>query len=216
MAERIFTYHQVMPEFIKNILMFGFREYAQAGVVTTLQTQNRITHLGHSLKIPELGRSGRSTELCYGLRSVERFPVQTHWPWSVRLCSLYSFFDVRSGQSTYIVLKADKVIEKLIRDSLETKHIPSSNELSFIQSGFIATLQVHELVAGWTQENWWGYIDFLESRLQEYTRPALSMSTDYEPDVIQHQFTFRDVQQRITSESKPMKPSTSWAITSTF
>lgn len=178
MAQRLLSYHQIMPAFLDNLFMFGYREDTEDCAATSFQSHNRISSIQRGLEVPELGRSGRAIEHCYGLRSVERSGSEEHWPWSVRTCSIYHSLDIESGQATWLVLKANRLIEKLVRDDMRSKTSHDAEKTEAFGAAFIKALRIHELVALWAGEKWPLYISFLESRLQEITRPALSVTMD--------------------------------------
>lgn len=182
MAQLILGYHQVMPEFMESVFSFGYREHGEDCALTSFQSHNFLTDSQSGLQVPELGRSLQTMQHCYGLRSVERSGSQPDWPWSIRLCSLYHSFDFESTQSVWIVIKANRLIEKLVRDEMMTKQRRSHSDETSLSESISKALQIHEMVAQWCGSDWQFYVKFLEGQLQDITRPALSVTM--EPDEI--------------------------------
>ncbi|KAK5713543.1 hypothetical protein LTR15_011243 [Elasticomyces elasticus] len=178
MAQRIFTYHQVMSSFMDCVFSFGFREHNQDCSLAAFYSNNRLSKSQRGLQITDLGRSGRMMEHCYSLKSVERSNGQLDWPWAVRQCSIYHALDLESAQATWIVIKANRLIEKLVVDSTAplqywTKLAPGS-----VHTAVAAALVVHELVMAWSSDNWHWYVSFLENTLQDITRPTLAATME--------------------------------------
>ena len=170
-----------MPAFLESMFSFGERDHPQDCNMTSFQSRKRISSEDRGIEVPQLGRSGRLMEQCYGLRSVEPSESQPDWPWSVRLCSIYHTLDVGSAQATWVVIKGNTLIEKLVRDSMtNAKSIWEEETLSF-QHALHEALTVHKLIAGWSGNNWQLYVNFLEDKVQELTRPTLSVTMEEQP-----------------------------------
>lgn len=174
MAQKVFSYLQVMPEFLDCLLPFGLRERSLDCYSTSFQACDRDEQTPCGLRINALGRSGRQMEHCYGLRSVERSPSQTDWPWSIRPCSVYHSLDLESGSSSWVIVKANRLIQTLVRDAYvsQSRRTPPSD---YPPARSVAeAMETHRLIATWCTSTWSQYIGFLESSLQELTRPTLS------------------------------------------
>lgn len=178
MAQQIFSYHQVMPAFMESIFSFGFREHGLDCNETSFNANHQLERTAGEVQVIELGRSGCQLQHCYGLRSVERSNDQPDWPWSTRQSSIYHSLDLDSAQATWIVVKANRLIEKYTRDALGDSRSQIERPPGDVGRAIAASLPVHELVASWSGSNWQGYITFIESRLQSITRPALSVTTE--------------------------------------
>ena len=165
-----------MPSFLEGVFCFGFNEHGQDCTMTSFQGRSCFSDQHRALQAQQLGRSGSLMEQCYGLRSVERSNNQADWPWSVRLCSTYHSLDMESAQATWIVVKANRLVEKLVRDSMASTDVCINiNERSVVNS-LTAALHIHGLIAIWSTSNWQRYIKFLEDMLQDITRPTLSVT----------------------------------------
>ncbi|KAK5695171.1 hypothetical protein LTR97_008677 [Elasticomyces elasticus] len=183
MAQRIFTYHQAMSSFMECVFSFGFREHSQDCTLAAFSSNNRWSDPQRGLQVADLGRSGRIMEHCYSLKSVERSNGQLDWPWAVRQCSIYHALDLETAQATWIVIKANRLIEKLIADAIAPPQYRTKLASRSVGPAVAAALVVHELVAAWSSENWHWYINFLESALQDITRPALAATMEPERHV---------------------------------
>jgi hypothetical protein len=91
--------------------------------------------------------------------------------WAIRQCSIHHRFDFQTEQMTWIVIKANKLIQDEIQNQCEAEHRDSLNTVN----PFVATLAIHRILATWAGENWHWYINDLESALQRKTRRTLSI-----------------------------------------
>lgn len=174
MAQKVFSYLQVMPEFLDCMLPFGLRECSLDCYSTSFQASNCDDQSTYGLQIDALGRSGRQMEHCYGLRSVERSPSQADWPWSIRPCSIYHSLDFETGSSSWIIVKANRLIQKLVHDAYGSQsHRTPPSEYAPARS-VVEAMEIHRLIATWCVNTWPQYVGFLESSLQEVTRPTLN------------------------------------------
>ncbi|KAK5720387.1 hypothetical protein LTR17_015024 [Elasticomyces elasticus] len=180
MAQRIFTYHQVMSSFMDCVFSFGFREHSQDCSLAAFYSNNRLAESQRGLRITDLGRSGRMMEHCYSLKSVERSNGQLDWPWAVRQCSIYHALDLETAQATWIVIKANRLMEKLVADATAPPQYRTKLAPGSVDTAVAAALVVHQLVVAWSSDNWHWYISFLESALQDITRPTLAATMEPE------------------------------------
>lgn len=184
MAQQVLSYHQVMPSFLNRILPFGFSEIGQDCNTTTFQ--DRILLTSGKEPFPH-----RVMEHCYGLRAVEHNRTHVAWPWSVRLCSIYHSLDLKSDTSTahatWIVIKANRLIEKLVTDAMSSTDRNVLPKVTHIIDALATASSIHTLVAMWSSSNWPWYISFLESKVQTLTSPTLSFTAAgdsmIEPDI---------------------------------
>ena len=184
MAQRILSHHQVMPIFLDDLCMFGSREHSQNCAVTAYRADNRLSESQRGVHIAEYGRSGRVMQHCFGLRSVERSGAHDTWPWSIRQSSVYHSLDLESGQTTWIVVKANRLIEKMVRDSLSSENSTGVQDSRKVEAALISSLKLHDLIVQWSCNDWSRYIDFLENELQKLTRQALAITVSKRSDTI--------------------------------
>jgi hypothetical protein len=179
MAQKILAHLQVMPQFLTCMFPFGQREHGHDSSDSSFQSSNRLTMPQIGLQIPCIGRSGRQLEHCYSLRSIERSASQPEWPWSPRLCSIYHSFDLEFGSSNWIVVKANRLIQRLVRDV--DKSNSQTQPTACVPATRIAqALQIHGMIATWCGDNWPWYITFLEGTLQGMTRSTLAATMETE------------------------------------
>lgn len=179
MAQKVFGYMQIMPEFLDCVFSFGLREHSVDCLITSFKCANRLSAVSRGLQASSLGRSGRHIEHCYALRSVESVP-QPEWPWSIRLCSIWHSLDLEFGSSNWVVLKANRLIQRLVRDANEANSLQCRFAGSAPAKGIAEALRIHGLVATWCGSSWSRYVGFLENALQDLTRPTLAATLETE------------------------------------
>lgn len=189
MFQHILSYHQVPSLFAETVFAYGYREYSEECNTTTFHGSYSAGNIKRKLQIDELGRSGRLMEQCYGLRSVESSRAQPTWPWSIRQASIYHSLDLETAQSVWIVIKANKLIEKLARDTAASPSYSAKLQRGRISTALSAAMEIHEQIALWCGSSWQWYISFLEDQLQAVTQPALAFTTDSEPPPVMTQNT---------------------------
>ncbi|OCL10567.1 hypothetical protein AOQ84DRAFT_288983 [Glonium stellatum] len=163
------TYYQVMPAFLDFLFPFGQQKYQKDFHSTGFRHETRLSEIDRGLALPNLGRSGRSLQLCYSLKSVE--PSKTgNGDWTIRQTALYHSFDMESGQAVWFIVKASQMMKKRIRESSSSPELASFENLS---RSFASTFGVHLILCDWARENWRWYINSLEDRLQERTEDTL-------------------------------------------
>lgn len=166
----LLTHLQVMPPFLDFILTFGRRHYAQKFPFGGIRLEQRLTDASRGHVLSQLGRSGRDYSMCYNLRSVEASPEQEDWPWSVRAMAIYHFFDVVTGHAAWIVVKANDLIEKRVKEESQSIDHPDISTFDTNSQALGATLAAHLIYIKWVSENWCWYIDFLEETAEKLTR----------------------------------------------
>lgn len=177
MLSRILTWHQVMPEFVDFMLAFGISEHSKDFLYSGFRSEMNLQNDCNRLLLPELGRSGREIRLCHILRSVERVDSaggsQQLWPWVLRPTVTYHSFDVETGKSVWMIVKANDLIRDRIRHSCEKRELYQPCSDTTFDHSFESTLHTHLVICAWAGENWRWYINFIEGRIQELTREAL-------------------------------------------
>ncbi|KAL0253079.1 hypothetical protein SLS55_010529 [Diplodia seriata] len=164
MMSLLFTYNQVIPAFLDFVLTFGRREHAQELHYGGFRSESRL--LDSSMRIPEMGRSGRNFRLCYNLKSVERSPRQTDWPWSVRQTAIHHTFDIVTGRAAWIVVKGDGLMENRVKEATDPSSRAAASQFDTNSRSFASSLNTHLIYIDWAGENWQSYIDFLEDEAQ--------------------------------------------------
>ena len=168
-----FTYQQVVPGFLDFIFTFGKQENDRDLHIGGFRYQTRLPSTKRGLSVPELGWSGCDYRLCYNLKSIEQ-AVAGGEPWSVRQAAVHHSFDVESGQASWIVVKANKLLRNRIKSATGSRGLPELNSYADLDKAFSSTLAIHLIFCGWAGENWRWYINSLEDSLQKTTRRTLS------------------------------------------
>ena len=178
MLTLMFTYHQVMPEFLDFLCPFGRQQYPQDFHFSGFRQDTRLADAERGLSIPELGWSGRDIRLCYNLKSVERSESQPDWPWSIRHCAAYHSFDVENGLANWIVIKGDQLMKNRIKSATDTGGLPETSSFQSTDRAFASTLATHLIFCNWSAESWRWYLNFLEEALQTASRRTLTVVTN--------------------------------------
>jgi hypothetical protein len=181
------THHQVMPDFLDFIFPFGKQEYHQDFYFSGLRHQTMLQSPPGGLVVPKLGRSGREIRMCYNLKSVETSPNTKVWPWSIRQTAVYHSFDVETGKSFWVMVKGSKEIRNRIQEAAATGSVSPTNLKLFGSTGqaFASTFATHLALCDWCNEEWRWYLNYLEKRVQDVTRRALTINIDKEPSLFE-------------------------------
>jgi hypothetical protein len=175
MYSSLMTYHQVMPSFLDFILSFGRHQHAQDFHFGGFRHESCLADATRGLNVPELGRSGRRIQLCYSFRSVEHSSRQAQWPWSVRQTAAYHSFDLESGQSTWIMVKGDRLMKERFTSATKSPYLGDLRSFGSLQSSLCSALATHLVLVDWSAENWRWFINFLEEQVQAITRRTVDV-----------------------------------------
>lgn len=169
------TYHQIMPSFLDFLFSFGAQHHAKDFFFTAFRHDTRLGGLENKVAIPELGRSGRSLELCYSLRSVEPSSHQ-EWPWSIRGTATHHAFDLETGRTSWLIVKGEGGVSMQERIFAETASPVGEmhNKFGNSSQAFSSAMSTHVLLCSWAVENWRWYINHMEEEVQAITRKTLS------------------------------------------
>ena len=167
------TYQQVIPGFLDFVFPFGKQVHEREFHFGGFRYQTRILASEQGVRVPELGWSGRDYRLCYNLRSVEQ-ACGGGEPWSIRQAAFHHSFDVESGQASWLVIKANEVLQKRIKSATGSRGLSKICSFESVARAFASTLATHLMFCEWSVENWRWYINFLEETMQETTRRTLS------------------------------------------
>lgn len=180
----IFTYHQIMPAFIDFLFPFGRQEYAKDFHFSAFRHDTRLAEYERYSRIPKLGRSGLALQLCYSLKSVEPSKGQVEWPWSIRQSAVHHHFDVETGRTNWIIIKADQLMKQRIKSATNSRALEEPSSLEMVDRAFVVTLNAHLILCDWSGENWRWYINFLEEEFQIASQRILSESVEKPSDSI--------------------------------
>lgn len=181
----LFSYHQISPSFLDFVFSFGKQIHARHSTFSALRESSRIDSKRKGLEILELGRSGQHIQLCYNLQSVERSSSYATGtlPWAIRTSANYHSFDLKTGHSLWVNVKANKLLKNRIT---EASTAGSPTEKRSIFEAFSSSLATHLLLCDWSGENWRWYIDDLEEKFRELSGDALAIPIDQLPTLRDH------------------------------
>ncbi|KAI0465834.1 hypothetical protein F4859DRAFT_343579 [Xylaria cf. heliscus] len=174
MLTSLFTFHQVMPQFLDIVLSFGAlpgRNVPTASYRCMLQYEH-LTDPEDARKynIPQLGRSGLEVRHCYNLWSVEE-TNGGKFPWAIRQAGLYHSFDIKNGKATWIHVKANDVLETRIKEAASLAASSAKclqvEDRQTVHSLFTMTLTIHLIAFEWCNESWRQYMSYWEGDLVE-------------------------------------------------
>ncbi len=162
------TYHQIMPPFVDLMASFG-RNAADDFQYCGFRSEARLSTRNIALAVPELGRSGQVLEICYSLRAVEPSTSIPGSPWSIKQLAIAHTFDVKTGQSAWVVLKADNLIKDRIMSATRSAGLPDMNSYQDVDESLASSLTSHLVFCEWAAEHWRWYVNFLEQEVQDIT-----------------------------------------------
>lgn len=175
---KILGYHQITPGFLSLVFPFGRQQHAQCHF-GGLRDSSRLTPLDRGLAVPELQRSGRNIELCYSLKSAE-VANDPDRPWSIRQCSVYHSYDLETANSTWLTVKGNDSMRQLIESQSSKEQSRLSKLFADDYGVFKVTLATHVAICTWAVDGWHWFINYLESKLQASTRPALAVDVAHQ------------------------------------
>jgi len=194
MLTLIFTYLQVMPVFLDFLFPLGQQWFPQDLYYSGFRYEVRLTEYDKSPGIEKLNRSGKSFQLCYGLKSAEIANSGVPQEWSVRHSALHLYFDISTGYANWVLVKGNDLLRKRLEDlqvltpfakrvAHELCGRPSEPRASTgkVSESFAASLRTHLLFCDWSAENWRWYLNFLDDQLQESTRHWTSIILESSP-----------------------------------
>ena len=175
------TYHQVMPEYLDFMSVFGDRVQSPDPIFCSFREQTFLGRSVQDLSNPELGRMGQFFQLCYNFKTVARITPPTtnlkHEGWSVRQAAFHHQFDVVEGTTLWIVTKGHLEIYERIKLLTDNRGRPQDRDFSSPASSFRCSLTVHLLHAHWSLENWLTYVQWLDVTFKEKASELISVSS---------------------------------------
>ncbi|KAF2971548.1 hypothetical protein GQX73_g1985 [Xylaria multiplex] len=171
MLSLVFTFHQVMAQFLDVVLFFG--TFPGLNVPTAFQhcvfRHERFVAPDDAsrFKIPQLGRSGMEIKHCYNLWSAEKSDSShgKRAPWEIRQAGLYHSLDLLNGKATWIHIKANEILEKRIDEAYNSIKLHQGHNPQTVLGSLSATLLTHLILFEWCGENWRQYLNYWECEL---------------------------------------------------
>jgi hypothetical protein len=167
-----------MASFLDFVFPFGRQAYTQDFHFSGFRSEANLTESERGFWIPELNRSGQDLKMCYSLKSVEESIGQKEWPWSIRQASVHHSFDVITGVTSWVVVKANQLIKERVQAATKPGSRSHLKTFQDPANPFAASLATHYLIAGWCSEEWRWYIGFLEEEFHSTTRRALAVKVE--------------------------------------
>ncbi|KAK0717304.1 hypothetical protein B0T26DRAFT_646130 [Lasiosphaeria miniovina] len=181
MLKLVLTFHQVDPSFLDYIFTFGDQEEPQDACLSQFQSHDALAIHERLPFIPQLGRSGKEIRHSFLLRSVERVPEATSWPWSVRQLAAYHSFDVGNGRTIWITAKGNDLMQRRIMD--DTADLPALRASAGrdVAASFEAALGTLLIYFAWCEENWRWFVRDIEDHIRQELRKAKTVPIDEKP-----------------------------------
>jgi hypothetical protein len=178
MLTYVLTYHQVMPAFLDFLFPFGRQEHTRDFSFSGFRHETRLNPLHNGLNIPELNRSGQELRMSYSLKSVEKSDGQVQWPWSIRQTAVYHSLDIKTGVSSWVVVKGNQLLKSRMQSVTESRSFRNANGFDSPARSFASSLTLQLVICDWCSEDWRWYISFLEEALQEKTQRTLAIQVE--------------------------------------
>lgn len=174
MLVEILSFHQVMPDYIDHLLIFG-RQLDQRDIgFSSFREQMSLRGSRTSHRNDPLGRSGKQYQLCFNLKGVtctDDDPsnlVEKHF--SIRQAAIYHRFDVVSGNTVWIVTKGRTDLYERFKELTGKNARPEDRAFQTPEECFRSSLSAHLLFCHWATEDWRAYIKWLEEVIQQEVR----------------------------------------------
>ncbi|ERF69788.1 hypothetical protein EPUS_07044 [Endocarpon pusillum Z07020] len=196
MLIRIASYHQVMPEYLDFISVFGQQSSSRELRFSGFREQVLLSKPVKGLSMPSLGRSGRQYQLCYNLKSVACLSAADttlkQKEWSIRQAAFYHQFDVGHGTTLWIVTKGDLEIKERLQEMTGKDGRPEDRAFGTPEECFRSSLAVHLLYCHWSTEAWRWYLQWLEDVTDHESHIAVLGPRD--PSRARREYTPEDLQ----------------------
>ncbi|KAI0016332.1 hypothetical protein F4780DRAFT_759774 [Xylariomycetidae sp. FL0641] len=174
---RILAYHQVMPNYIDFLLVYGAQEEDRELRYSGFRSQTTFVNPEPGHIIPDLNRSGRQHEICYNLKGVDPKRIGESQPlrnqWKIRQSAIYHRFDLGTGTTLWILGDPRETVKPAIGEVLPEGALPASFRFSTMAESFSASLDTHLVLASWASNEWRWDIEQLEETIDNTTRPVL-------------------------------------------
>jgi hypothetical protein len=171
MLVELFTFHQVMPDYLDFVTVFGQQSELRDLRFSSFREQKTLKTQHVSSGIDSLGRSGRQYQLCYNLKGVTLKFQDPDDPsnnqYSIRQAAFYHKFDVVGGNALWIVTKGGLDIQQRFKELTGNGARPEDKAFGTPDECLRSSLSAHLLFAHWSTEDWRGYIKWLEQTIDK-------------------------------------------------
>lgn len=164
--QRIFTFHQISPNFLEFLDVYGMPEAEDQEMrFCGFRTEVHLWDSDPASTIPDLNRSGRRYDVCYNLKTVKRKDKNSR-RWKIRQEAIYHQFDIGTGTQCWVFgdphAAMKERLSRLFHESLD-----HSSRFSSISESFNSSLDVHMEAARWSNGDWRSHMACLEKEIQE-------------------------------------------------
>jgi hypothetical protein len=163
MLLELFTFHQVMPDYLDFISVFGLQSEARDLRFSSFREQKSLKLPHGASGVDSLGRSGRHYQLCYNLKGVNLKYQDLEDPgksqWSIRQAAFYHELDVVGGNGLDV--------QQRFKELTGTEARPEDKAFGTAEECFRSSLSAHLLFCNWSTEDWRGYIKWLEYTIEK-------------------------------------------------
>lgn len=166
MLVEVLTFHQVMPDYLEFLFIFGLQSESRDLGFGSFREQTTLKPTSSVAGIDSLGRSGRQYQLCYNLKGVTckhkdaEDPVKNEY--SIRQAAIYHRLDVVNGNTLWMVTKGGLDIQGRFKELTGKNARPEDKSFGDLDECFRSSLSAHLLFCHWSTEDWRGYIKWLE------------------------------------------------------
>ncbi|CAM1504861.1 Fc.00g024520.m01.CDS01 [Cosmosporella sp. VM-42] len=177
MLTEILTFHQVMPDYLDFLFVFGLQSEPEDLRFSSFREQTSLSKACSSLGIECLARSGRQYQLCYNLKGVtakyQDEQDRSNNVYSIRQAAFYHRLDIVNGNALWIVSKGGLDIYGRFKELTGKQARPEDKSFGTAEECFRSSLSAHLLFCHWSTEDWRGYIKWLEYIVDKETKMAI-------------------------------------------
>ena len=163
MFTRIMTFHQVMPEFLDFVSVFGTADNSRSLRFSAFKQQSTLSSTLALTGMGDLRRSVERYQLCYNLRAVSRRRDPANM-WGINMrplqAAFHHQFDVHTSHALWIIAKGDLAMRQRINSKMSELRYGTAVEC------FKSSLDVHLIHCRWATEGWTWYLQWWEDKLQ--------------------------------------------------
>lgn len=201
MLSEILTFHQVMPDILDFLLVYGLQSEPRDLSFSSLREQRCLKQSYGRSCISSLGRSGRQYQICYNLKGVTAKSEDPENPgFSIRPAAFYHKFDVVGGNSLLTVVKGGLDVQERLKELTGNNARAEDKSFGHAIECFRSSLSAHLMFCRWSIEDWRAYIKWLEQVVDAETKMALLAPTTggYHYTI----YTAADIQRFLTWQEK--------------
>lgn len=176
MLVEILSFHQVMPDYLDFILVFGLQSHHRDLGFCSFREKTNLKPPREVCRIDSLARSGRQYQICYNLKGVtctSRDPMDPVSQYSIRQAAIYHRFDIVGGNTVWIVTKGRRDVYDRFKELTGKNARPEDRSFQTPEECFRSSLSAHLLFCHWATEDWRGYVKWLDNVIDDKTRMAV-------------------------------------------